>query len=96
VRRPFFFITDETLPTPSDPSKAEWARNTQRIFSWFIGTLNDLRQWILQNHLVGTNSYIYGEYDRSDPAAVRIFEPAQLLPLIPELAPQATLPDWVA
>ncbi len=34
--------------------------------------------------------------DRSVPAAVRIFEPAQLLPLIPEPAPQATLPDWVA
>jgi len=34
--------------------------------------------------------------DRSDSAAVRIFEPAQLLPLIPEPAPHATLPDWVA
>jgi hypothetical protein len=34
--------------------------------------------------------------DRSDPAAVRIFEPAQLLPLIREPAPQAILPDWVA
>ena len=86
---------DKTPPTPSDPSKAEWARNTQRTFCWFIGTLNDLRQWILQNHLVGTNSYIYREYDRSDPAAVRVFEPAQLLPLIPEPASQPTSPAWI-
>ena len=34
--------------------------------------------------------------DRSVPAAVRVFEPAQLLPLIPEPASQSILPDWVA
>jgi hypothetical protein len=61
---------------------------------WFVGTLADLRRWIVEHHLVTTKSH-YRDFDRTEPAAVRGFDAVQLLPLIPSPAPQSTSPVWI-
>ncbi|MEY4942795.1 MAG: hypothetical protein RL254_976 [Planctomycetota bacterium] len=71
-----------------------WSQAPHRSRVWFVGTLADLRRWIVEHHLVTTKSH-YRDFDRTEPAAVRGFDAAQLLPLIPSPAPQSTSPVWI-
>jgi hypothetical protein len=76
------------------PGDDAWSQATHRSRVWFVGTLADLRRWIVEHHLVTTKSHD-SDFDRTEPAAVRGFDAVQLLPLIPSPAPQSTLPVWI-
>ncbi|MEY2794615.1 MAG: hypothetical protein RIR10_331 [Planctomycetota bacterium] len=62
---------------------------------WFIGSLDELREWLTARHLRGL-SWRGSIADTNDPAATRAFAAHKLRPLVPTASTVGTPPVWSA
>lgn len=82
------------LHVPGEPPSSADARETWSRL-WFIGSLDELRAWLIANDLRGL-SWRGSVADANDFAAKRVFAAHKLRPLVPTATALGTPPVWSA